>query len=190
MEEMSTLDFVVIDVETACSYRSSICQVGIARFVNGNLAECGRALVNPETEFTAFNISIHGIYPEHVANCPTWRDFYPTFRKSVNGHILASHTFFDREAVLGACVKYDLEMFECERWIDTCAEARKTWPDLPNHKLTSLARHFGIKYRAHDAAEDARAAGEILLLSSEEKRRMNTKIRVQKTAIPAKHSVR
>jgi len=160
------LDFVVIDVETACSYRSSICQVGIASFQNGNLVECVQTLINPETEFSAFNVSVHGIYPEHVASSPTWKDFYPTFRKSVNGNILASHTLFDREAVLAACIKYDLEMFGCAQWIDTCAVARRTWPDLPNHKLATLAKCFGVEYRAHDAAEDARAAGQILLLSS------------------------
>lgn len=162
---LPVLDFVVIDVETACSYRSSICQVGIASFLDGKLTECVETLVNPETEFSAFNISIHGIYPEHVACCPTWRDFYPTFCKSVDGRILASHTFFDREAVRGACMKYDLEMIGCARWIDTCAVARRAWPELPNHKLGSLAKYFGIEYRAHDAAEDARAAGQILLLS-------------------------
>jgi DNA polymerase-3 subunit epsilon len=177
------LDFVVIDVETACSHRSSICQVGIASFLNGKLMECVQTLVNPEPEFSALNVSIHGICPEHVASCPTWRDFYPTFCKSINAHILASHTFFDREAVLGACMKYDLEMFECTQWIDTCAVARRTWPELPNHKLATLAKYFGIEYRAHDAAEDARAAGEILLRSIEKKRTINTRTRVQKTAI-------
>jgi DNA polymerase III subunit epsilon len=164
------LDFVVIDVETASAHCSSICQVGIAVFLNGQLAECVHTLVNPETEFSTFNISIHGIYPEHVAGRPTWREFYPRFRKSVDGCILASHTFFDREAVVGACLRYDLDMFACARWIDTCAVARRTWPELPNHKLASLAKHFGIEYRAHDAAEDARAAGEILLLAIEEKK--------------------
>jgi len=187
---VSVLDYVVIDVETACSDRSSICQVGIASFFNGKLTECMQTLVNPETEFSPFNISIHGIRPEHVSSCPTWRDFYPTFRKSVNGHILASHTFFDREAVLGACVKYDLESFECARWIDTCAVARRTWPELTNHKLVTLAKCFGIEYRAHDAAEDARAAGEILLLSFEKKRTMNMRTRLQKTAISIPHPAR
>jgi len=62
-------------------------------------------------------------------------------------------------------MKYDLEMIGCARWIDTCAVARRAWPELPNHKLGSLAKYFGIEYRAHDAAEDARAAGQILLLS-------------------------
>ncbi len=45
--------------------------------------------------------------------------------------------------------------------------ARLAWPHLPNHKLTNLAREFGISYRVHDAMEDARCAGEILQLAAQ-----------------------
>jgi DNA polymerase-3 subunit epsilon len=51
------------------------------------------------------------------------------------------------------------------KWIDTCWLARCAWPHLPNHKLPTLARSFRIAYRAHDALEDARVAGEVLALA-------------------------
>lgn len=55
-------------------------------------------------------------------------------------------------------------MFSYRGWIDTCSMARRTWPELKSYKLSALAAHFGLKYRPHDAVEDARIAGEILLL--------------------------
>lgn len=87
-------------------------------------------------------------------------------------------------------MKYDLNMIESAQWIDTCALARRTWPELPNHKLASLAKRFGIEYRAHDAAEDARAAGEILLLSIESKSTVNMRRRLRRTEIPIAQLVR
>jgi DNA polymerase-3 subunit epsilon len=55
------------------------------------------------------------------------------------------------------------------KWIDTCWLARRAWPHLPNHKLPTLARSFGIIYKAHDALEDARVAGEVLALALKER---------------------
>ena len=53
--------FVAIDVETANADMGSICQIGLARFVDGELAEEWGTLVDPEDSFDAVNVSIHGI---------------------------------------------------------------------------------------------------------------------------------
>jgi DNA polymerase III epsilon subunit-like protein len=52
--------------------------------------------------------------------------------------------------------------------------------------LTGLAKHFGIVYRAHDALEDARVAGEILALALNERRISIAEL----TAAPGKHITR
>jgi DNA polymerase III alpha subunit (gram-positive type) len=54
-------DFVVIDVETACSRVSSICQVGIVGFRDGREIFEYETLIDPRDEFHAFNTRIHGI---------------------------------------------------------------------------------------------------------------------------------
>lgn len=167
------MNFVAIDVETACSDRSSICQIGIAVFQQGQMVRCDGALINPETEFLAFNSNLHGIVPAHVACAPTWEMMYPALRELLSNRTLVSHTYFDRVALLSACRRYHLEMFPYTEWMDSCEIARRAWPHLPNHKLTSLAERFKIKYRAHDAAEDARVAGEILLLARASTRKLH-----------------
>ena len=129
------------------------------------MVRCDGALINPETEFLAFNSNLHGICLEHVAGAPTWKRIYPALRELLSNRILVSHTYFDRAALHLACQRYRLEMFPYTEWVDSCEIARKAWPQLANHKLTSLAKNFKIKYHAHDAAEDARVAGEIFLLA-------------------------
>jgi DNA polymerase-3 subunit epsilon len=46
--------------------------------------------------------------------------------------------------------------------------ARVAWPELPGYRLFNIADHFGIEYRAHDALEDARCAGLLVLRAVEE----------------------
>jgi|ERR1035441_5585624 DNA polymerase-3 subunit epsilon len=159
------MDFVAIDVETANQNPSSICQIGVASFSKGRLVDAWGTLVNPEDSFLPFNVQLHGIRPCDVVLSPTWIDLQSELRNRLERYILASHTYFDRGAMNGANERYGLKPISVAGWIDTCQVARTAWPRLPDHKLTSLSRTFGIAYEAHDAAEDARCAGEILILA-------------------------
>jgi DNA polymerase-3 subunit epsilon len=87
----------------------------------------------------------------------------------LSGAAVASHTDFDRSALSRACVRAGVPAVPYAKWIDTCWLARRAWPHLPNHKLPTLARRFGIIYKAHDALEDARVAGEVLALALKER---------------------
>jgi DNA polymerase-3 subunit epsilon len=158
------VEFIAIDVETACSGQSSICQIGIAIFQSDRLIHCERRYINPETQFLSSHIKLHGISNSHVTHAPTWKDIYPELRRVIGVRTIINHTFFDRAALMGVCRRYGCSMFSYVRWIDTCAVARRTWPGLASHALPSLARHFEIEYRSHDAGEDARVSGQIFLL--------------------------
>jgi DNA polymerase III subunit epsilon len=161
-------DFVVIDVETANPDLSSICQVGIASFQNGNLLEAWESLVNPEDNFSPFNISIHGIDETRVRNAPNWRNVFPQVALRLEEMIVVSHTPFDRAALGCACLRSNLTEFEC-RWLDSARVARIAWPECAScgYGLSKVAAHLGIKFRAHDALEDARCAGLMLLRAIE-----------------------
>ena len=158
------MDFVVIDVETANHDLSSICQVGIASFRDGELHNSWESLVNPEDEFDPICVSIHGINAEKVRSSPTWAVVYSEVSPLLQGNIVASHTAFDRVALVRACEKNKLAHCEC-RWLDSAMVVRRAWPifSRSGYGLTNVAAEFGIKYRPHDALEDARCAGVILL---------------------------
>lgn len=156
------MEFTVVDVETANQARSSICQIGIARFRGGQLVDSWQSLVDPEGPFSFFNIRVHGIRPADVAGAPKWKEIAYRVNELLEGTVIASHTFFDRGALEGAHGLVGLPALRYRHWIDTCVVARATWPMIENHKLPTLARHFGIEYKSHDALEDARVAGEVL----------------------------
>ncbi len=51
-------------------------------------------------------------------------------------------------------------------WIDSCHLARRAWPDQRQrggHGLKALAARLDIRFRHHDALEDAIVAGKIVL---------------------------
>ena len=164
------VDYFVVDVETANQFRHSICQIGIASFAGGKMVDGWQTLVNPHDEFLSFNTEIHGIGPRMVADAPCWSEVCLTVASLLGGCAVASHTTFDRSALSGACDRVGIPTVAYGKWLDTCCLARCAWPNLPNHKLPTLARTFRIAYKAHDALEDARVAGEILALALIERR--------------------
>ena len=158
------MDFVVVDVETANANLSSICQIGIASFSDGKLADSWVSLVNPEDYFSPFNISIHGIDEDQVQDAPTWEGILPQVNSRLQDRIVVSHTPFDRLALARACDRYELTRCECT-WLDSARGVRSTWPQFSRsgYGLSNVAAHFGIEYQAHDALEDARCAGLLML---------------------------
>ena len=160
------MDFVVIDVETANPDLGSICQIGIAIFSEGKFLESWSSLVNPDDYFDDFNVSVHGITAAMVSSAPRWAEIHEKIKKKYSNQLVASHTPFDRTAIQRACEKNGAAPFECQ-WLDTARVVRRTWTEFSRsgYGLSSLSKHFGISFKHHDAEEDARVAGEILLLA-------------------------
>lgn len=54
------MEFIAIDVETANADMASICQIGIAKYKDGELVDEWSSLIDPEDYFDFINIDIHG----------------------------------------------------------------------------------------------------------------------------------
>ena len=65
------MNFIAVDVETANADLASICQIGVARYENGQLAFEWKSYVDPKDYFDSRNMSIHGIDDSMVAGAPT-----------------------------------------------------------------------------------------------------------------------
>ena len=161
---MTNLTFNAIDVETANSDPSSICQIGIVRVRCGVIKGQLSVLVNPEAPFSEFNVRIHGIDDIAVRDSNTLPFLESRLRRLLEGTVLVSHTSFDRRALDGAMERYGLRPIRA-RWMDSAMVARRAWPQRYRRRwsLSLIAGDLGIDFRHHDAAEDARAAGEIVL---------------------------
>ena len=162
---MGNLTFNAIDVETANRTRASICQIGIAQVQVGKIKRAASFLVNPEEPFESFQTSLHGINEEAVSEAETMLSIHPKLCRLIERAPLASHSLFDKQALEKAASKYGLTMPQI-RWLDTGRVARTAWPDRYDGSswgLKKIAADLGIEFLHHDAAEDARAAAEILL---------------------------
>jgi DNA polymerase-3 subunit epsilon len=162
-------EFVTIDVETANADMASICQIGVARYLDGRLVDEWVSLVNPEDYFEFINIEVHGIEPEHVENQPTFPEIADRLRSMLDGQIAVCHTHFDKRAITAAFEKYTLPQVET-RWLDSARVARRTWADVASsgYGLAALSERIGFKFKHHDALEDAKAAGAVFLAALQE----------------------
>ena len=163
---LGNLTFNAIDVETANSDPASICQIGIVRVRGGVIKEQLSVMVNPEVPFSDFNVRLHGINADAVKGSATLPRVYGEIRDILDGTLLVSHTFFDREALNGATERYGLSPIRAH-WLDSSVIARQAWPGRFRRRwgLGIIAGELGIAFRHHDAVEDARAAAEIVLLA-------------------------
>ena len=159
-------DFVAIDVETACNRPSSICQIGVVGFADGREVFAYETLVNPQDVFSHFNIRLHGIGPQHVADKPSFPRLYGTLLEHLGGRVTVAHSNFDHGALSAACRIAGLPMIR-SRWLDSVKVARHAWPDLPTHRLSALAGHLDLEHKHHDALSDARVAGWVVLRAME-----------------------
>lgn len=155
--------FIALDVETANSSISSICQIALVWFAAGEPVDTWHSLVNPGEPFAALNVSLHGIDAAAVRGAPGLTDVIYTVATLLSGKVVASHMPFDRIALERACSQHNIPRLTCS-WIDTARVARIAWPRFAKrgYGLSSLALWHGIDFRHHDAVEDACTAGRIL----------------------------
>lgn len=157
------MNFVAIDFETANSVRSSVCSIGIVKVKNGKIQEELHTLINPLSEFHYYNTKIHGITEYMVHDAPTFEEFWPQFKGFIeNQTIIAHNASFDigvlRDSLSRIHEKEPNFQYGCSYRI-----AKKVWPNLYNHKLSTVANYLRISLNHHDALEDARASALITL---------------------------
>lgn len=162
------MDFVAIDVETANPNMSSICQIGLAFFQDGEFRSGWKSHVDPQTWFSPFNVRIHGIDEAIVSGAPTLREIEGPLRSHLEGEVVVCHTRFDRIAMHQAFGLCALPPLTC-RWVDSARVARRTWSQFSQrgYGLSSLCEFLGYEFQHHDALEDAKAAGHVFLAAIE-----------------------
>ena len=158
--------FVALDVETANADMASICSIGIATYEGRRLIDEFYTLIDPDDDFDPMNISIHGIDFEAVQNAPSFAEASREILPRINGSVVVTHTHFDRVAVAKASQKSGVEFPTC-RWLDSSRVARRTWEDCARsgYGLRNLCDRIGYTFQHHNALEDAKAAGQILLVA-------------------------
>lgn len=169
IESQEKFRFIAIDVETANSDPSSICQVGLAFVDEYNQIEVVCALIDPRQHFDSFNTSIHGISPADVYGKPTFKEAYSHIAPILKGQPVVQHSDFDRRAISAACASWRISS-DALNWIDSVIVARNAWPEFRGnggHGLANLKEALRLDFIHHNAGEDAKAAAQIVLLAEQ-----------------------
>ncbi|MEL7106819.1 MAG: exonuclease domain-containing protein [Pseudomonadota bacterium] len=163
------MSFVAIDVETANADMASICSIGVAAFENGALASEWYTLIDPDDFFDPVNMSIHGITESDVQSAPTFKDAAADLERFLGSMVVVTHTHFDRVAMHQAAGRSSIPVPVCT-WLDSARVARRIWAECAKsgYGLANVCKLIGYNFDHHNALEDAKAAGHVMLAAMQE----------------------
>lgn len=162
------MNIACIDFETANYSAVSMCAAGVAVFQDGELIESPYWLVKPPKGHGFFlpewTESCHGLSWFDVQDAPEFSEIAP----ELLGHLTKADIVVAHNAPFDMSVlKQTLGHFNllCPDFPSLCTYrlAKRAWPELPNHQLSTLAAHIGHEFQHHHAQADAAAAGRVLL---------------------------
>lgn len=164
---LAEVTFVVVDLETTggSPRDCGITEIGAVKVRGGEELGELQTFVNPGEPIPAFIQSLTGITDAMVADAPRTAQAVTTFLEFAKGAVLVAHNAgFDIGFLKAACAAHGL------RWpaptvLDTVKLARQvvSRDEVANHKLGTLARHFGTRTTPdHRALHDARATVDVL----------------------------
>ncbi|MFD8272521.1 DEDDh family exonuclease [Streptomyces flaveolus] len=153
--------YAVVDVETTGLARDDrIISAAVYRLdARGEVEDHWYTLVNPERD--PGPVWIHGLTSEALDGAPLFRDIAPEFAARLDGRVLVAHNaVFDWQMIAREYARAEGAAPVRQR-LCTIALSKELGLPLPNHKLESLAAHFGVvQQRAHHALDDARVLAE------------------------------
>ena len=147
--------FTALDFETAHGGRSSICQVGLVRYENGEITKEINLLVQPPNNFYWDRfIDIHGITPRKTAKSPTFDQVWHLIEPYIKEQTVVAHNgmSFDFPVLKETLAYYDIYVPDYDK-VCTYKIFKKN--------LAFLSQHYNIPLNHHDALSDARACGEL-----------------------------
>ncbi|MEU0455770.1 DEDDh family exonuclease [Streptomyces sp. NPDC006129] len=153
--------YAVVDVETTGLARDDrIISAAVYRLdARGEVEDHWYTMVNPERD--PGPVWIHGLTSEALEGAPLFQDIAEEFTARLAGRVLVAHNaVFDWQMIAREYARAEREAPVRQR-LCTIALSKELGLPLPNHKLESLAAHFGVvQRRAHHALDDARVLAE------------------------------
>lgn len=159
------INCVALDLETATSVKSSICQIGITEVINGVPQESKSWFVQPEgNEYDFMNIAVHGITPEDTKDSPSFPDVWKEVQPYLQNKIVVAHyTGFDMNALRDAFNKYGME-YPTFDYFCTFRIAKYIVKGCYSYSLGVVCDHLGIDFGIHHRADSDSMGCALLLL--------------------------
>ncbi|MBD0743687.1 DEDDh family exonuclease [Streptomyces sp. CBMA152] len=169
--------YAVVDVETTGLARDDrIISAAVYRLdAQGNVEDHWYTLVNPERD--PGPVWIHGLTTDVLADAPLFPDIAGEFAERLDGRVLVAHNaIFDWQMIAREYARAKRTAPVRQR-LCTIALSKELALPLPNHKLESLAAHFGVvQQHAHHALDDARVLAEAFRPSLHEAARVGARL--------------
>jgi len=152
-------DFVAIDFEAANDKSGSICSVGIVVVKNGEIINKFYSLIRPRPNYYSYwHSKIHGLHYEDTYHAPSFVDVWGKVSRLIEGLPLVAHDKHFDERQLRAVFQVHKMEYPGYKFYDTLEASRKAFPNLPNHKLCTVAAQCGYVLKdEHNALSDAMA---------------------------------
>lgn len=152
-----TVEYVAIDFETANANLTSACSIGIVGAANGETVFEKHFLINPNEEFSAYNVLIHGITEEMVKNEPTFDKLWDEIKELIDGTIVFAHSApFDLAVLKSLLDKYALEYPNIKVGCTLKVSKIAFKGVLENCKLNTISNHLEVEHSHHNAISDAK----------------------------------
>ncbi|MET8980298.1 DEDDh family exonuclease [Streptomyces sp. NPDC004539] len=153
--------YAVVDVETTGLARDDrIVSAAVYRLdARGEVEDHWYTLVNPERD--PGPVWIHGLTSDVLEGAPLFPEVAEEFSRRLDGRVLVAHNaVFDWQMIAREYARAERQAPVKQR-LCTIVLSKELGLPLPNHKLETLAAHFGVvQQRAHHALDDARVLAE------------------------------
>ena len=177
---MKFSDYTVVDIEAPNNKHHSLCQIAVMEVKDDKVVWEYDSLVNPEEEFDQECIDIHGIYPEDVADAPSFDEIWPIIAPHYLDHVIVAHSAsFDVSSISKVLRRYGINIgrvrymctyrlaFKIFNAKKTSASALKKRPSGLGLKV--LCDFYGINLtNHHNAKADTEACWKVLLALKED----------------------
>lgn len=166
-QSIAEMDYVVIDLETTgtkCA-QNRVTEIGAYRVENGQITEEFQTLINPETPIPIFITELTGISDAMVADAPRFRDIASDLLNFIDDAVIIAHNAHFDISFLNMEIRRVFGTYRLGNpHLCTVQLSRRLLPQLMNHRLHTIAEHYGITIKnRHRAADDALATAKIFI---------------------------
>lgn len=144
--------FVAIDVETTglSPITNELIEVSAIKYDGNKRIDTFSTLIKPKVRIPYYITNITGITNDMVEEVPEVEEVMPELIDFVGDlPIVAHNANFDYKFIQN----YSNNSFTKNKVIDTVPIGRRLYPELPNHKLGTIAKHIGITEDGFHRAE-------------------------------------
>jgi len=159
--------YVVLDTETTGfdPMTERIVEIAVLTYRNGALAETYETLVNPGKLMPPMAGAINGITDDMLIGKPSFSEVAEELRTRIDGVLIVGYNIdFDLRFLAASFVRHGCDA-DLTHKLDVLTIARAAIPrgTIPDHRLETVKRHFGITRGSHRAADDCLTTHDILM---------------------------